>query len=67
MIATYADGISTSIGVYLTCCDMNFPITISAAGKPDPNIPTLSQWGLIILGVCMVILGVVGIRARLRA
>jgi len=28
------------------------------------NIPTLSQWGLIVLGIFMVIFGVVAIRQR---
>lgn len=28
---------------------------------PDPNIPTLSQWGLIILGLLFVVLGIVAI------
>ena len=37
----------------------NFPFP---ANPVDPNVPTLSQWGLIVLAIFMLIFGVVGIR-----
>ena len=48
------------------CTDFwNFTTTFECeiTALPD-NIPTLSQWGLIILGLCFFILGLVAIRQK---
>ncbi|MBA7492830.1 hypothetical protein ES702_03383 [subsurface metagenome] len=31
---------------------------------PPPAIPTLSQWGLIILGICLLVMGTVALQSR---
>ena len=41
--------------------DLRFSLSIAAT---DPNIPTLGQWGLIILGLLLVVCGIVAIRDR---
>lgn len=40
------------------------PITIAAAPGPGSNIPTLGQWGLLIISLLFVISGIIAMRIR---
>ena len=33
-----------------------------ATGAPDPNVPTLNEWGVMVLALLLVIFGIVGAR-----
>ena len=60
-IDTYPQGrVVGSAGVYLDRGDLNFNIRIET---PD-SIPTMSQWGIIILLMLMIIMGVIGLNQK---
>lgn len=42
----------------------NFDYTFEVFGSSPPPIPTISQWGLMVLGLIVLIFGVVAIRQR---
>ena len=59
--STYAGGNITSQGIGVPGFDRSFEITII----DKKAIPTLSQWGLIILGLFLTIFGLVALRQRI--
>ncbi len=66
----YADGAAYrdeggGLSTFAQGFDFDFAVQISpASAPPDPNIPTLGQWGLIALTLLLLTFGVVAIRVR---
>lgn len=46
-----------------TFTQQGFPFLITAASKADANIPTLGEWGIMLLGLLFVTVGLVALRA----
>ena len=58
-IDSYAGGQKYWNGAFLQGEDLRMTFSIGAATSPSSNVPTLSQWGLMILGLSMLSLLVV--------
>jgi len=62
-----ADGTTTYAATF-TAGDGNDEFVVSGGPcpvcEPEPEVPTVGEWGLIILGLLMLIAAIVGIRQR---
>ena len=50
---------------FLLCNSVLFSQTMGPT-TPTANVPTMSEWGLIILGLCLLVFGVVTVLSEKR-
>ncbi|MEE9555045.1 MAG: IPTL-CTERM sorting domain-containing protein [candidate division Zixibacteria bacterium] len=54
----------TSTGTYPYLCTIHPSMTGSITVEPTDNVPTLSEWGMILLGLFLVLGGTIGVVRR---